>query len=335
MSGPRLGLVARCDQGGLANQTWDLWRHLHPDVTLVVELNGQGTDDRGKYDGGAGAVHYVQGPALPDAAFAVFRDCDVVLSCETFYHRAEYGPLDDMGVRTMASVNPELRSQRIALTEVLPTPWEHQRNPHMEILPHPVATDLLHRAEQRTAATTFYHPSAPAMLDRNGSALVHAALHDVTEPCDVIVRGNVGGTARVGHVQLRNVAGRTDNYWDAYPDDADVLLLPRRYAGLCLPAQECAALGMPVVCLDTSPLNELPFALSVPARVFRDAHMKGGMFDVHTCHAHDLAMAIDRIVADAGLYRDLSMAALQWAHEHSWEALLPKWRNVIAEAASA
>ena len=46
-----------------------------------------------------------------------------------------------------------------------------------------------------------------------------------------------------------------ENYQDIY-NGADVLILPRRYGGNCLPMNEALSVGMPVVMPNISPNNE-------------------------------------------------------------------------------
>ena len=50
---------------------------------------------------------------------------------------------------------------------------------------------------------------------------------------------------------MRNVENTSDLY-----KDFDALILPRRYAGLCLPTNEALISGLPVIMTDTSPNNE-------------------------------------------------------------------------------
>lgn len=332
----RVGLVARSDQGGLANETHEIWRHVQPDVTLVVDMNGagQGFDNPMKYAGGGAIVRRV-GPKLDPQDFAVFAGCDVVVTCETFYNTAEHEPLDALGVPTLAVIHPELRSRRVALTEVVPTPWEQHRVPGAEVLPNPVALDRFGQPHLGERAVHFYHPSAPAMLDRNGTVLVYEAMKHVASPVLVTVRGPDFEPRRYDSAMLTSLPGRAPDYWQAYPRDADVLVMPRRYAGLSMPAQEAAALGMPLICLDVEPLRSLPFALTIPARVEQTAAMKGGTFDVHTADPVALAEAIDRLHDDPELFTELRAQALAWAQAHSWEAQLPRWHAILESAAGA
>lgn len=333
----RVGLIARCDQGGLGNQTWDLFRHLRPASVMLVRLGsrGRGREFPERY-GGDVILWHNDGDVIPEAKMHEFlMGIDVLLTVETAYCARAFELARERGVRTVIVANPELYVERGADEVVCPTPWELHRMPtRARVIPHPVALDRLPFRE-RTECRTFFHPAAPAMLDRNGTRTVLAALEHVKEECTVVVhsaeriRGWESDVHQVGKVTLVVKVGLADDYWDAYPDAADVMVLPRKYGGLCLPAQESAALGMPLLTSDLSPQNTWPHAVGVSPRVVTSHNMKGGRFDVHEFNPRELASLMTAMVRTPHAVQELSVRARTWAEERSWGSLIDQWRAVL------
>lgn len=324
-----LGLIARCDSGGLGVQTAEAFRHLHPDRTLVVHTSHR-TRGRCELDRYQGAnVRAIPSSPSRDDAREFMRGLDVVFTCECLYLPEWMVDAKRLGVSVVVQANPEmydpieLRGARV----VLPTEWEARRVPHESILPVPVALDRFTYRE-RTEARVFYHPSSPAMADRNGTALVLAALSYVRSDIEVIVRGarnreDIVRAPRRGprSVKLTELSFTEDPYWDAYPERADVLLMPRRYGGLSLPMQESAALGMPCVTLDLPPQSAYPHAVLVAPTTATALAMKGGVFPVWDANPRELAKAIDRLASSPPLVGRLSRTSRAWAESRSWSAL--------------
>ena len=85
---------------------------------------------------------------------------------------------------------------------------------------------------------------------------------------------------------------------------ADAFVYPSLYEGFGLPVLEAMARGVPVACADTSSLPE----------VAGDAAL---LFDPRSESA--IAQAIERLLGDASLARDLRERGLARAREFSWE----------------
>lgn len=332
------GLIARSDMGGLGTQTHDIWRELRPDKTLLTwVMDPRGIDRPDRYDGPD--VEYACAPAevLPNEAERFCEGLDAVLTVETFYG----GSFNRIDVRRILVANPELYGGNEHADRILvPTPWQIRRMPPGTMhLPHPtsIPPDGLRRI--RTEVKTFLHVAAPAMLDRNGTDALMAALPYVDEPCRLIVRSpgrrhaSVEPRFKVGKVE---VSWRDEfNYttWDGYPTEADCLVLPRRYGGLCLPAQEAASCWMPLLMTDLSPQQHGWPAWLVPTTPGRRlTPMKGGMFDVYDVNPWDLASEMTALVRGQRDVEFMSRMASVWAASRSWPALKGAWRQELEEA---
>lgn len=334
-----LGVIVRADCGGLGNQTYEVWRHLKPAHTLVVHTHKssrRGFEDTARY--GTIAWEGYNTTVSPHTLRDFASQVSVVFAVETTSCHNGFEIVRDAGARSVLLANPELyRESEQGRPDVLrvPTDWAIQLLPGAKVLPQPVAVDRF-TPRPVTECRTFYHPGAPAFHDRNGTDLLLAALHAVEEDCTVIVHephlhGSRTTHEQVGRVHLERRSTYVKDYWDVHPREADVMVMPRRYGGLCLPALETAAMGMPAVMTDIAPQSAWPHVVGVPARgTPKKVPMKGGVFPVWPVDPLELAHAMTSLVRDVERVKRLSARALEWANENSWDKLLPLWVGTLS-----
>ena len=329
-----LGLVARCDNGGLGSMTWEAWRHLQPARTLVVRSTGPacGSPHPVRYLDGPGEVRLTGARPTPADARWLCDGATVVYSAETWY-----GPAIPTAarrrVRTVLHAMPEYWAPDVQADLLLaPTDWEPP--PSSRQLPVPVATDrFTPRCVDRVR--TIYHISSPAQ-DRNGTALLLAALRHLPHPVRVLIRqAGRGRTAprseRIGHATVEWLPHHDGPYWEAWPAEVDALVMPRRFAGLSLPMQEAAAQGLPIITLDRAPENAwLPPAALVPARpVGRVVTWRRRSVELWDAAPADLAARIDALTAMPALAAELSTASKLWAEQLAWPRWVDTYREVL------
>lgn len=324
----RLGLIVRSDfGGGLANQSWECFRHLAPEKTLVILMGerGRGTPERFERYDPAYLVHYRRESAQDFATMREFlTDIDVVLSIETMYEPFILGTAKERGIETVLYSNPELLARddpaEIADRYLWPAEWLAPFPVDGEVLPWPCSTDVTPRQEIGWPPR-FVHVGAPAFHDRNGSEIVLAA-----------------GMLTTGDYSL-NIPQSVEDHWDLYRD-ADCLVLPRRYGCLSLTMLEAAAMGVPTLTTDLAPQNGwfgkwapwllIPHGDPVYRSMKGSQHHKGepgvGVFDPHPAH---LALAMDRLAARADVLDALRVEVREWAEARSWDVLLPRWQEAI------
>lgn len=336
----RRGLVVRSDQGGLANQSVALASYLQPDSVLLIDLpehQRRGNSQRASL-GHLPIYAVAETDRLSrDLLTAFAATVDQLISIECLYTDPGGWAAVNRLTETVLVVNPELYADYPAQRFILPTTWHQDRFPGAPVVPHPVdTTAAAGRARVREGVSTFLHVMAPAMLDRNGSELVAAALEHVTEPCRLIVRSHLPqprGALRVaggGKVEVEWDCGRPEDWRDCYPDDADVLLLPRRYGGLSMVVQEAAALGIPTVMLDLDPQRAENWpGWRIPAHVQRTALMRGGEFPVHACDPAELGAVMSAMVRGSIDVASESKRALAWAQARSWPAVADRWEAAL------
>lgn len=335
----KLGVIARCDDRGLGNQTWEVCRHLNPERVLLV------TDPRDRrfaqhperfeqWD--TTTALWENGRLDRRAVRRWLRGLDVVYSAESPYDIRLGDWAADERVGLVLHANPEFVGRSDAAVRATwwtATPWRLDHLPRgTRVVPMPVPEPrITHEAADHVR---FLHVAGwPAVGDRNGTDIVlEAATKMRTHPCQVIVRSQDKGTlrGRLPAPPLRIEIGNVVDYWQLYRG-ADVLVMPRRYGGLCLPAQEAMAVGLPVVMLDVSPNDTWP-GPRVSAFENGSLPTRAGRIPLHTTDPSVLAEVLDQLAERPELLEKYRHEARNWARAHKWDVLRPTWLAELERA---
>lgn len=344
LGGIRLGLIARADDRGLGIQTWEMYRHLVPTKTLVVDCPSQNPLP-------LRLERYPDARVVTELNNANIREflkgLDLVITCETPYNYDLFLQARARGVRTILQYNWEfldyLKEPNLPAPDLFmsPSSWHYPEFPYFNKvhLPVPVATDRFEAGEPSVAFNFLHTVGRPAIHDRNGTSDLLSALHHVTQEVNVSIfcqkhdyiaelEAQIGKDRYPDNVYVSVTSGGLENYWDVYAGQ-HVLVLPRRYGGLSLPANEALAASMPVIMPDIEPNNDwLPDEWLVPASLlFRfEARTK---IDVYGTDIYALAAKIDEMVMNPEYYRASSRAAALLADTISWDTLQPEYENTF------
>lgn len=323
-----LAMICRAEQGGVSSQLWEIYRHVQPDKALILTLADEprGRPRLGRY-ALPGCEHRVSPhhPIDMETLDWLLDGTHTVFTVEGPYDNRLPTLCAQRHVRLVYHANPELWDDRYrgATTKVwLPTVWEARRVKDSEVMRMPVDRERC-KYRERSEAKTFLLPYGPAFHDRNGRDLFLAASDLVTSDVRLVVGGMHPTDAT--HPRVEH-SGEVEDYWQLY-DDADVLVLPRRYGGLSLCIQEAAACGLPIVTLDLPPYNtEVHRAGLVPTTWAYMARMRGGRFEVHNCAPEALAETIDRLASTPDLVAEMSAHSDRFAATLDWEFHVERWR---------
>lgn len=320
---------------------------MQPDKTLVIDVGHLHDEtlhcNKATYrDRYANASYYADW-SPPSELFARFlRGLDVVFTAETFYSDEFVALARDMGVRTVQQANFEFLPY---ITRDLPKPdilampsrwrWDEIPEPKTH-LPVPIALDRFTPRISNPGPRHFLHVvGRPAICDRNGTPDVLTALHHVKSDIKLTVRcqdrdylaSMMNGVIVPPNVELTLDSGDVRDYWDNYTD-GDVLILPRRYGGLCLPANEALGAGMPVIMTDIDPNNTwIPGDWLVPARQTGSFHAMNRV-DVFEARREDVAAKIDQF-SDDEFFDTARIKAGELAKQYSWDNLKPEYEKVL------
>lgn len=330
-------MIGRCDGGGLAALTREVHRHLNPARTLLLDLEEQGRGacipDDYAHDPNLYRITYKGGLADAAVEWLTAEGVDVLWSAETFYEGRIPLAAHRNGIRTIVYAMPELASwPQPPRAVTVPTTWRLDALPNATLLPMPVARDRL-PYRHRPTVEHLYHVAGAAMLDRNGTQTLLDALPFIAHPVRVTIRSERPLNVPACDLDVTVLDEPAVDYWDAYPPDIDLLVMPRRYGGLSLPVQECASLGVPSLMLQTDPYAQEAFVTAVPSVSHRLHPMKGcprpGV-PVHTADPRAVAHAIDWLIEHPDLQAQASVEADWWAASHDWKGPLGgRWRAML------
>lgn len=336
----KLGLIARSDPRGLGNQTRAVHDHLHPDRTLVVDMGdlGRGYPTHPHWYPNAVTLPF-DGHRLPELQVRSWLDgLDVVYTAETPYDHRLPTWCRQHGVALVVHMNPEFDTWTTDPTKARPhafwsaTTWRHQLLPEgTRVVPMPVAPHP--RARRRDGSGGFLHVvGRRAMADRNGTRIVFQAWRACRQKqrWTITTQDRLALARPPRHIDL-HVSGPIDDPDELY-DMGDILVLPRRYGGLCLPAQEAMAAGLAVVMPAVSPNLDWPI-LPVEARRGPAVRCAAGVVRTADVAPRDLGKLVDQLLMDPAQVADLSARSLAWAAEHSWDALAPRWMEELEAVA--
>lgn len=337
----RIGLIARAENRGLGNMTWEFSRAMHPDKTLIVIPEGvrhahlESHIDR--YPG-ASVVRFDRGGLPEDACREWLTDLDICYSAETYYDWRFCRWASEQRVATVCHLMPEwLPPGRAAEPSEwwAPTSWRLDTLPEgTKHVPVPIATDRFPaRTTREPGPFRWLHVAgAETHADRNGTQAVLHAARLLTGEQTVTVRTQTAGLAS-SDPRVRIDHSDVPNYWDAYTG-FDAMVMPRRYAGLCLPVLEAFGAGLPVVMTDMLPQRYDWPACLVKVNEGRSLRMMGGRIPTADADVHDLAEVMNNIAhndnASFLLWQDESRL---YAEANSWTVRAPQIRAELERVA--
>lgn len=337
----RIGLIARCDNTGLGIQSKEFFDHIKCKA-LVIDFSAMIPSGSYKdilkpnldwYPGQTvfkwGNKHNLRGDIPRHIIEEFISDIDVLFAMETPYDYNIFEMCRARGVKTILQLNFEFLdfpSASLPAPDLFaaPSPWNFLHIPDKKILlPVPANTKRFKPARKEK---TFVHIAGrPAVHDRNGTELFMRALEHVKNDITVIVNSQKPISYSMGII--KNVTMHEDftskpNYYDNY--QGGVLVMPRKYGGLCLPMNEAIAAGMPVIATDIPPNNTwLPKEWLVPAD-YKSSFRCKKYVDVYEADVKALANKIDQF-CDSEFYNSAVDQALDIREQISWETLLPKY----------
>ena len=267
----RLGIIARSDNTGLGNQTKELVNMLNPDKILLIDStsfnkNKQHPEWYEKYS----CIRSNGFPSIQQIKMFL-GDVDVVLSCETFYDQNFISFANKRNVKTILQYNYELfghlSNPNLPLPTVLlsPSVWQIESIKKMfggktkiEHLPPPTDERLFNKIKENNLSKShnriLHIAGKKAAKDRNGTETVIDMLKYSKADYELVIKSQSEIETNIKDSRLKIEVGNPDNREDMY-DGFDAMVLPRRYAGLCLPMNEALLSALPVFMTDISPNN--------------------------------------------------------------------------------
>ena len=356
----KLGLIARMDNTGLGVQTREFYKNMYPDKTMVVDISHlNGTK---QYPERYPDATFIKGFPSDEDVQNFLAGLDVVFIAEAAYNNKLYSIAKEMNVKTAVAYNYEFFDWFNDFTPrpdmfIAPSSW-HYNNVDVFCKRNGIRHKYLHSPVNRESlsfrtivqARTFLHIAGkPAAHDRNGTkTLIEAASLLKTDAKIIIHFQGEQGLAHQATNTIDDYKALADgipnvsiqqheytNYKDIYKR-GDVMVLPRRYGGNCLPMNEALSVGMPVIMPNISPNNQfLPQQWLVSAYK-HDEFTPRTKIDIYEANAQSLADRIDRFyeldeaamvtenVRANNLAETISWKYLKWEYKKALEDLISK-----------
>ena len=311
----RLGIIARSDNTGLGNQTMELVKMLNPDKILLINSqffnnNQQHPEWYKDYS----VIETRKGMPRTNEVLAFLENIDVVISCETFYHLELVDLAKQKGIKTILQYNYELFGHLThpdwTLPDVLlaPSIWnldlivqQFGNKTQVMHLPPPTDHTLFNQAKEvnlsKDHKRILHIAGKKAAKDRNGTESILKMIKHSKEDYELVIKSQTPLNLICNDSRIKIEIGNPDNRQDMY-SGFDAMVLPRRYAGLCLPMNEALMSALPVFMTDISPNNAILPEKWLAESAQIDSFRTKSMVNVFDAKSGSLAKIIDNYVAN-------------------------------------
>lgn len=257
----------------------------------------------------------------------LLNNCDVLIFMETLFHSWKLIPrARERGIKTILITHYECTPNLPYFPDLVIVPSEEDKLhfPDGVRINIPVQNDVVKRWKLRTKAEVFVHNAGHGGLGgRNGTKELLEAMKYVKSPIKLIVRHQNGGLKSDDpRVTIVNGSVPYETLWS----EGDVFIIPEKFGGSFLPMQEAFASGMPVMATDRPNNHWLPKELLIPSAGIKKERI-AREFDSHIISPQEIAKSIDTWYG-----RDItkfSLAGKEWGEQNSWDALKPKYQEII------
>ena len=320
----KLGIVVRADDTGLGNQTRELVKMLNPDSILIIDSSRFHNRNPQHYEWYKGQ-NIVKSYGMPDnrVLMRFLSGLDVVISCETFYSKNFVTLARKKRVKTILQYNFEflenLSNKDLPIPDVFlaPSLWRMDEVEEkfgdralVKYLPPPTDEKIFdsNKIANKERTNRLLHVGGKAAIyDRNGTNSVIEMLKYSKQDYELVIKSQTDLGLGCDDKRLTLSVGNEKNREDLYMG-YDAMILPRRYAGLCLPMNEALMSGLPVFMTDISPNNKiLPTEWLVSSSFVKTFMARIGI-DLYNADPRELAKVVDRYFTQSDLSHDKERA---------------------------
>lgn len=343
----RVGIIARSDKTGLGNQTRELVEMIKPHKILLIDSSHfNGNKQHPEWYKDYNVQITKDGFASYSEVGDFLNDIDVVLSCEIFYNLRLTSLAYRRGIKTVLQYNYEffeyfihdgIRQPNILLAPTLWNIGNIQRDfgnkSDIVHLPPPTNPEPFAKAKDinmsKTHKRILHVAGKRAAKDRNGTDAVIEMLQYSKSDYELVVtiQGDFKPDCNDPRLTIDN--SNPDDRASLY-EGFDLLILPRKYGGLCLPMNEALLSGIPVIMTDISPNNSiLPQEWLIGATWTAQAHFKA-IVDIYETDPKQLAELVDNFINNADIPAEKQRAYDIGYNNFSPDVLKDKYLSILA-----
>jgi hypothetical protein len=169
-----------------------------------------------------------------------------------------------------------------------------------------------------------------AAKDRNGTESVLGMMKHSKEDYELVIKSQTPLNLICKDSRVKIEIGDPDNRQDMYTG-FDAMVLPRRYAGLCLPMNEALMSALPVFMTDVSPNNAVLPRKWLAESTKIDTFRTKSMVNVYDAKPDKLAKIIDKYVGNHRKYSLKETAVKIGLDNFSVDSLKQKYLDIINE----
>lgn len=311
----KIGFLARANNRGLGNLSWEFHRHLKPHKTLVLSISKDHVD-KSRFPGARFAARDCFDTA--DMKWLV-EDIDVLLTIETPYKHELFTLAKQRGVKTalvvMYECLPKEEPKKPDLY-ICPSDFdlEEVKDEKHVFLPCPIALDRFKPVKGKKIDTFVFHNGHGGGKKgfRNGSDIFFKAIEHVKSDAKFLVYSQIPLDVEE-YDNVKVVIKDVPNYFDLW-GEGHVYVHPHRFNGLCMPIQEALACGMPVITTKFGLYADMmPEEWTIePTKKYRKSIFQREI-DIYEMDPKDLAKKIDEFYGkpldteeSLGIAKDLS-----------------------------
>jgi len=252
----KIGLVARCDIGGLGHLSYDFWKNIYEITKELIVMSGR-LDNPYLYP--KGILCAIGRPTLEEID-EFLKDINIVLAMETPYNWNIFSMAKKRGIKTILMPNYEWSE---VITPVIPDMYLCPSKLDYKIfkdyptkvkyLPIPINREEFPFQQREKAHTFLFNNGGGGTGGRNGYEELTKAIPMVKSDVKFIIRSQMNvKPIKDNRVNFQFVNKKHEDLYK----EGDVFLFPHKFDGLSLPIQEALSAGMPVLSTNFFPHND-------------------------------------------------------------------------------
>lgn len=344
----KISCIAYSTNTGLGNQTYEFYKQMSPAKTLVIDLsafNGMPTNHE-KFS--EGEIRIARGlPSREDINW-LLTGVEAVFICESPLNYYLFEKANALCIPTLQQYNYEffdyVRNAHLSKPSLLgaPTSWYLEQVVDMNVAPVKILRVPVNREKVKfrkiERCKTFLHiVGRITYKDRNGTRAFIEVSKRLPGNYVLSIQKPTEAKNLQEYEEIKLLCQKTgikviedlDRYEDLYLY-GDVLVLPRKYGGLCLPMNEALSAGLPVIMPDISPNADLlPKEWLCTARATESFYFHAPV----QLYEPDIESLVEvmRKFCDDSYMQEANLKADRIAESISWNTLKPEYNKTFEE----